>query len=297
MPEKTEHDYAHKPTLFNLIACQRSSDNHIHMTGCLCHNIEAKHFWFDQPAVSRCVNSDMSAIIMSDKFWTVFPSLNLTKVLNPLGADEAEIVKTLEHNNHPMILAPYGACMADIFRLLPEQQTIFLFIPLSDMPVMSVINRLMNLVTFRRAIRNKLQSFIQHNVGVELNELQLDAVHDMLDIISDYSGYRSYQTQPMSDSIERAMDNHNIGVNGANIVTMVKKTYYNQTLKPGMTVRVDMKPSVVGRGHLPVYEGVIDQARMDEDGIYLHKTRYERSNTYLDYQHIDRIEILSHERS
>ena len=62
MPKKTEHDYAHKPTLFNLIACQRSSDNHIHMTGCLCHNIEAKHFWFDQPAVSRCVNSDMSAM-------------------------------------------------------------------------------------------------------------------------------------------------------------------------------------------------------------------------------------------
>ena len=56
MPKKTEHDYAHKPTLFNLIACQRSSDNHIHMTGCLCHNIEAKHFWFDQPALTAAVH-------------------------------------------------------------------------------------------------------------------------------------------------------------------------------------------------------------------------------------------------
>lgn len=292
MPEKSGLDYAHKPTLFNLIACQRSPDNRIHMTGCLCHNVEAKYFWFDQPAVSSCTNTDMPDVIMSDRFWTVFPSLNLKKVLNPMGADEAEIVKTLEHNNDPIILMPYGACMADIFRLLPEQQTTFLFIPLSDMPVMSVINRLMNLITFRRAIRNRLQPFIQHNTGVELNELPLDAVHDMLDIISDRSGYRSYQTQPMSDSIERAMDNYNIGVNGANIVTMVKKAYYNQTLKPGMTVKVNMKPSVVGRGHLPVYEGVIDQARMDENGIYLHKTRHERSNTYLDYQHIDRIEIL-----
>lgn len=292
MPEKSGLDYAHKPTLFNLIACQRSPDNRIHMTGCLCHNVEAKYFWFDQPAVSSCTNTDMPDVIMSDRFWTVFPSLNLKKVLNPMGADEAEIVKTLEHNNDPIILMPYGACMADIFRLLPEQRTTFLFIPLSDMPVMSVINRLMNLITFRRAIRNRLQPFIQHNTGVELNELPLDAVHDMLDIISDRSGYRSYQTQPMSDSIERAMDNYNIGVNGANIVTMVKKAYYNQTLKPGMTVKVNMKPSVVGRGHLPVYEGVIDQARMDENGIYLHKTRHERSNTYLDYQHIDRIEIL-----
>lgn len=292
MPEKTGLDYAHKPTLFNLIACQRSPDNHIHMTGCLCHNVEAKYFWFDQPAVSSCTNADMPDVIMSNRFWTVFPSLNLKKVLNPMGADEAEIVKTLEHNNDPIILMPYGACMADIFRLLPEQRTTFLFIPLSDMPVMSVINRLMNLITFRRAIRNRLQPFIQHNTGVELNELPLDAVHDMLDIISDRSGYHSYQTQPMSDSIERAMDNYNIGVNGANIVTMVKKAYYNQTLKPGMTVKVNMKPSVVGRGHLPVYEGVIDQARMDENGIYLHKTRHERSNTYLDYQHIDKIEIL-----
>lgn len=290
-------DYSRKHTLFNLIACHRTTDDRINLSGCLCHDVTAKYFWFDQPAVSKCSIANMTDVCMNDKFWTVFPSLNLKKALNPMGADETEIIKTLEHNSDPMILMPYGPCMADVLHLLPYEQNVFLFIPLSDMPVMSVVNRLMNLITFRRAVRKEIQDYLQLSAKISLDKLPYDDIHDMLDIVCGLSDYRPYQTQPMAETLKRTTETDIIGTNGADVKTMAKKAYYGQRLKPGMTVKVTMKPFVVGRGHLPVYEGVITQSDKSEDGIYLRKTTGQRSDTYLAYHHIEAIEILTKEKS